>query len=103
MRRGASTSIVIAPSSLLHSFDHASALAHYEQAIARLERRFGGAHPSLAGLHSSAAEELCELGRYRAAIASAERAIALWTLGGGDHQLLERARTILARARARAG
>lgn len=92
-----------APTSLLHSFDHASALAHYDQAIARLEHRFGASHPSLAGLHSSAAEELCQLGRYSAAVARAERAIALWTMGGGDHQMLDQARVILARARARAG
>lgn len=93
---------VTAPTSVLHSFDHTSALAHYDQAIARLELRFGASHPSLAGLHSSAAAELCELGRYSAAIVRAERAIALWTLGGADHALLDQARVILARARARA-
>lgn len=91
-----------APTSLLHSFDHASALAHYDEAISRLEHRFGASHPSLAGLHSSAAEELCQLGRYSAAVARVERAIALWTLGGGEPGMVEQARVILARARARA-
>lgn len=87
------------PPHLTRSFDHAAALAHYDQAIARLEHRFGASHPSLPGLHRSAAEELVGLGDYRQAMARAERAVALYTLGGGDHEALEEARVVLARAR----
>lgn len=81
------------------SFDHAAALAHYDQAIARIEHRFGASHPSLPGLHRSAAEELCGLGYYPQARERAERAVALYTLGGGEQDALEEARVVLARAR----
>lgn len=86
------------PPDLPRSFDHAAALAHYDQAIARLEQRFGASHPSLPGLHRSAAEELCGLGDYLSAISRAERAVALLTLVGGDEEAIEAARRTLARA-----
>jgi tetratricopeptide (TPR) repeat protein len=87
---------------MLHPFDHGAALAHYEQAIARLEARFGASHPSLAGLHSSAAGELCQLGRFDAAITRAQQAIALANLAGQHGEIFDEARRVLARARARA-
>jgi tetratricopeptide (TPR) repeat protein len=85
------------PPDLPRSFDHAAALAHYDQAIARLEQRFGASHPSLPGLLHSAAEELCGLGDYLSAITRAERAVALYT-AVGDQQALAAARDTLARA-----
>ncbi|MCY1054295.1 MULTISPECIES: tetratricopeptide repeat protein [Nannocystis] len=87
---------------MLHNFDHGAALAHYEQAIARVEARFGASHPSLAGLHSSAAGELCQLGHYAAAITRAEQAIALSNLAGNYDEIFDEAQRVLARARARA-
>lgn len=87
------------PPNLTRSFEHAAALAHYDQAIARLEHRFGASHPTLPGLHRSAAEELVRLGYYPQAVVRAERAIALYTIGGGDHEALDQARVVLARAR----
>lgn len=86
------------PPDLPRSFDHAAALAHYDQAIARLEQRFGASHPSLPGLHRSAAEELCGLGDYLAAIRRAEQAVALLTRGGADQDAIAAARATLARA-----
>lgn len=85
------------PPDLPRSFDHEAALAHYDQAIARLEQRFGTSHPSLPGLLHSAAEELCGLGDYLSAISRAERAVALYSLVG-DQRALEAARETLARA-----
>ena len=90
------------PIQLLRSFDHGAALAHYDQAIARIEARFGASHPSLAGLHSCAADELCKLGLYAAAILRAEQAIALSNLAGDHDQVFGEAQLVLARARARA-
>ncbi|MDC0715965.1 tetratricopeptide repeat protein [Nannocystis bainbridge] len=86
---------------MLHTFDHGAALAHYERSIARIEARFGASHPSLAGLHSSAAGELCQLGRYAAAMKSAEQAIALSNLAGNYGEIFDEAQRVLARARAR--
>lgn len=85
---------------MLRVFEHGAALAHYEQSIARIEARFGASHPSLAGLHSSAADELCQLGRYAAAITRAEQAIALSNLAGHLDEVFDEAQRVLARARA---
>lgn len=85
---------------MLRNFDHGAALAHYERAIARIEARFGASHPSLAGLHSSAAGELCELGQYAAAMVRAQQAIALSNLAGHHDQIFDEAKVVLARARA---
>lgn len=85
---------------MLRRFDHSAALAHYDAAIERLEARFGGAHPSLAGLHCSAAAELCALGRHPEASARAQRALALWTFRDEEPALADEARVVLARARA---
>lgn len=87
---------------MLHAFDHEAALEHYERSIARLEARFGASHPSLAGLHSSAAGELCELGQYAAAMMRAQQAIALSHLAGHPDAIYDEAQVVLARARARA-
>jgi hypothetical protein len=95
--RATERNVMTLPPDLPRSFDHEAALAHYDQAIARLEQRFGTSHPSLPGLLHSAAEELCGLGDYLAAITRAERAVALLALGG-DPQALEAARVTLARA-----
>ncbi|HEY8376655.1 MAG TPA: hypothetical protein VIK91_09215, partial [Nannocystis sp.] len=87
---------------LLHAFEHGAALEHYERAIARLEARFGASHPALAGLHSSAAGELCELGQYAAAMRRAQQAIALSHLAGDPDPTYHEAQVVLARARSRA-
>jgi hypothetical protein len=92
---------VTSPSTqVLRAFDHGAALAHYERAIARLEARFGASHPSLAGLHSSAAGELCQLGQYAAAIVRAQQAIALSNIAGHHDEIFDEAQVVLARARA---
>lgn len=85
---------------MLRTFEHGAALAHYDQAIARIEARFGASHPSLAALHSCAAGELYELGLYTAAIVRAEQAIALSNLAGDHDQVFGEAQLVLARARA---